>query len=115
MLNGLHARRSQITSEARRRTGGRQFYAVSHAEEWHDIFGAGVIVARAFDTDGDVVPSYLPGGRVVKYVLVGPFERLQVGVVCILGAEAGRRVLAGLRRDRGRPCQSGNYLYAWLA
>jgi len=24
-------------------------------------------------------------------------------------AEAGRRVLAGLRRDRGRPCQSGNY------
>ena len=36
----------------------------------------GVIVSRAFDSDGDVVPSHLPGGRAVKHVLVGPFEQL---------------------------------------
>ena len=36
----------------------------------------GVIVTRAFDTDGDVVHSRLPGGRTVKHVLVGPFDRL---------------------------------------
>jgi effector-binding domain-containing protein len=36
----------------------------------------GVIVSRAFDADGDVVPSQLPGGRAVKHVLVGPFDQL---------------------------------------
>ena len=36
----------------------------------------GVIVARAFDADGDVVCSKLPAGRVVRHVLVGPFDRL---------------------------------------
>ena len=36
----------------------------------------GVIVARAFAPDGDVVPSQLPGGRAVKHVLVGPFDQL---------------------------------------
>jgi effector-binding domain-containing protein len=39
-------------------------------------FEPGVIVARAFDSDGDVVHSHLPGGRAVKHVLVGPFEKL---------------------------------------
>jgi effector-binding domain-containing protein len=36
----------------------------------------GVIVTRAFESDGDVVHSRLPGGRAVKHVLVGPFEQL---------------------------------------
>lgn len=36
----------------------------------------GVIVARAFAADGDVVPSHLPAGRAVKQVLVGPFDKL---------------------------------------
>jgi hypothetical protein len=36
----------------------------------------GVIVGAAFDSDGDVVHSHLPGGRAVKHVLVGPFDQL---------------------------------------
>jgi effector-binding domain-containing protein len=36
----------------------------------------GVIVARAFDAEGDVVHSQLPAGRAVKHVLIGPFDRL---------------------------------------
>ena len=36
----------------------------------------GVIVTRAFDSDGDVVCSQLPAGRAVMHVLVGPFDRL---------------------------------------
>jgi effector-binding domain-containing protein len=36
----------------------------------------GVIVGRAFAAAGDVIPSQLPGGRVVKYTLVGSFEQL---------------------------------------
>ena len=36
----------------------------------------GMIVTRAFDADGDVVPSHLPGGRTARHVLVGPFDRL---------------------------------------
>ena len=37
---------------------------------------AGLIVAQAFDSDGDVVHSHLPGGRAVKHVLIGPFDQL---------------------------------------
>ena len=36
----------------------------------------GVIVARAFEPIGDVVPSKLPGGRVVRHLLIGPFDQL---------------------------------------
>jgi len=36
----------------------------------------GMIVARAFDSEGSVVCSQLPGGRAVKTVLVGPFDQL---------------------------------------
>jgi effector-binding domain-containing protein len=36
----------------------------------------GVIVTRAFDSDGDVVCSQLPAGRAVKHVLVGSFDQL---------------------------------------
>jgi effector-binding domain-containing protein len=36
----------------------------------------GVIVARACEPTGDVVPSELPAGRAVRHVLVGPFDRL---------------------------------------
>ena len=36
----------------------------------------GVIVARAFEPIGDVVPSELPAGRAVRHVLVGPLDLL---------------------------------------
>ncbi len=36
----------------------------------------GVIVTRAFNSDGNVVCSQLPAGRAVRHVLVGPFDRL---------------------------------------
>jgi uncharacterized protein YndB with AHSA1/START domain len=36
----------------------------------------GVIVSRTFTSSGDVVSSQLPGGRAVKYVLIGPFDQL---------------------------------------
>jgi effector-binding domain-containing protein len=36
----------------------------------------GVIVARAFAPEGDVVHSQLPAGRAVKHVLIGPFDQL---------------------------------------
>lgn len=36
----------------------------------------GVVVARAFEPVGNVVPSQLPAGRAVGHVLVGPFDVL---------------------------------------
>lgn len=36
----------------------------------------GVIVSRTFTPSGDVVSSQLPGGRVVKRILIGPFDQL---------------------------------------
>ena len=36
----------------------------------------GVIVNRVFTASGDVVSSQLPGGRAVKYTLVGSFDQL---------------------------------------
>lgn len=36
----------------------------------------GVIVSRTFAPSGDVVSSQLPGGRVVKHTLIGPFDQL---------------------------------------
>jgi hypothetical protein len=34
----------------------------------------GVIVARSFEPDGDVVPSHLPAGRAVRHLLIGPLD-----------------------------------------
>jgi effector-binding domain-containing protein len=36
----------------------------------------GVIVARDFASDCDVVRSQLPAGRAVRHVLIGPFDQL---------------------------------------
>ncbi|MCU0269320.1 MAG: GyrI-like domain-containing protein [Acidimicrobiales bacterium] len=38
---------------------------------------AGVVVACEIEPAGEVVPGWLPGGRVVRAVHVGPFEALQ--------------------------------------
>ena len=37
---------------------------------------AGVLVARGFEPEGEVVPSMLPAGRAAHYVLRGPFDEL---------------------------------------
>ena len=36
----------------------------------------GIVVARAFAPSGDVVPSELPAGRAVHYLLIGPYDEL---------------------------------------
>jgi hypothetical protein len=52
--------------------GGDSFTLCRMPKDGMMYLEPGLIVNRAFDSDGDVVHSHLPGGRVVKHVLVGP-------------------------------------------
>ena len=57
----------------------------------------GVIVARDFPAQGEVVPSSLPAGRAAQFVLKGSYEGLPGGWRTLLGwCKAERLKLAGI-------------------
>ena len=55
---------------------GDSFTLCRMPEEGKMHYEPGVIVSRTFALSGDVVSSQLPGGRVVKHTLIGPFDQL---------------------------------------
>jgi len=55
---------------------GRSFTLCRRLPDGKMHYEPGVIVSRTFTSSGDVVSSELPGGRAVKYVLIGPFDQL---------------------------------------
>ncbi len=55
---------------------GDSFTLCRKLKEGKMHYEPGVTVSRTFAPSGDVVSSQLPGGRVVKHTLIGPFDQL---------------------------------------